>query len=148
MANRLTRSQPRTKALPTDSKGKFHRNFQTARAADRMSAADSATATDLADRKVDKTPDKPGAATTLSDNGDGSFHTDGPGGSMDHPALGHALMHIASTHEGGVHTTDGPSGKWSVDDSGEVKEGDEEEPASPESSDLPPSRHHGSLTGF
>lgn len=41
-----------------------------------------------------------GNATTLHDNGDGSYKTESGGESTTHPSIGHALVHIASKHGG------------------------------------------------
>ena len=45
------------------------------------------------------------AHTTLHDHGDGTFHSEGHDGEkMEHPSIGHALMHLAGKHgDGGKH---------------------------------------------
>ena len=44
------------------------------------------------------------ASTTLHDHGDGTFHTESEDGERtEHPHIGHALMHMAGKHDGGMH---------------------------------------------
>jgi hypothetical protein len=44
------------------------------------------------------------ASTTLHDHGDGSYHTEGSDGEkVEHPDIGHALMHMAGKHSDGEH---------------------------------------------
>lgn len=42
--------------------------------------------------------------TTLHDHGDGTFHSEGSDGEkVEHPSIGHAMMHMASKHSDGKH---------------------------------------------
>lgn len=43
-----------------------------------------------------------GEHSELHDHGDGSFHTVTGGEQTEHPAIGHALMHLAAHHDGGA----------------------------------------------
>lgn len=80
--------------MPMDKSGKFHLNTQRAMAADKRPPKAPSAEPEPAEHG--------GNATTLHDHGDGTFHTEGPAGHMDHPHIGHALMHMAAHHAPGV----------------------------------------------
>lgn len=93
--------------MPFDKSGKFHLNSQRAHAADRIGAKPVAPKDPAGLPSSD--PEKqnaggPAGHTTLHDHGDGTYHTESQDGQrVEHPSIGHALMHIASTHAEGKH---------------------------------------------
>jgi hypothetical protein len=88
--------------LPKDSAGKFHMNPQRAARADKMAGGIVAPKKPMSAAKDANGPvdSGEGNSTTLHDNGDGSYKTEGGGESQEHPSIGHALIHIASKHGG------------------------------------------------
>lgn len=91
--------------MPRDSKGNFHLNIQQAHAADRMRSPAAAKGSAAVPDAVQAPSEDTGMAhTTLHDHGDGSFHTESSDGERtEHPAIGHALMHLAAKHSDGKH---------------------------------------------
>ena len=92
--------------MPTSSKtGKYHMNpahmkFDDGRTGKNPLVAHPAV------REPEEKPmaESGGAHTTLHDHGDGTYHTEGHDGErVEHPHIGHALMHLAAKH--------GPEGK-------------------------------------
>lgn len=105
--------------MPRDSKGNFHLNIQRAHAAERR--ADRTPVAQSA-----PTQDEGMAQTTLHDHGDGTFHTESHDGErMEHPHIGHALMHLAAKHSEGKHMHIHQDGEaltsHHVDESGDVE---------------------------
>jgi hypothetical protein len=92
--------------VPTDKKGKFHLNIQRAHAADRAGETKHTPLHEPGAPKMDGADGEHEsmAHTTLHDHGDGTFHTEGHDGErVDHPHIGHALMHMAAKHSDGKH---------------------------------------------
>jgi hypothetical protein len=92
----------------TDSKGRFHPNFQLAHNADRMASkkpeAGGMRRPPMGGAGTAAGEHESIAHTTLHDHGDGTFHTEHEDGSVvEHPAIGHALMHMAAKHSDGLH---------------------------------------------
>jgi len=70
------------------------------------------------------------ASTTLTAHGDGTYHTTneswGGGKRVDHPSIGHALMHLAKKHSAGDHfhvhaTEDGKTISHQVEEGGRIQ---------------------------
>ena len=79
--------------MPKDSKGNYHPNIQRAHAADRMDAKPKESPAVAANMMGNSGEEH----TTMHANGDGTYRTEGSGQEpMEHPSIGHALMHMAS----------------------------------------------------
>ena len=81
------------------------RNFHEASTAGQMAKKPTAQPKDsgVTEAEHDEEPGQDGAHTTLHDHGDGTFHTEGHDGEkMEHPSLGHALMHMHGRHADGM----------------------------------------------
>jgi len=88
--------------MPTDKKGKFHLGTQRAHAADREAAPKAAKEPPTEGAPEHNMNDGEGAHTSLHEHGDGTYHTEGHDGErVEHPHIGHALMHMAAKHGGG-----------------------------------------------
>ena len=112
--------------MPRDSQGNFHLNTQRALGADKarkLTAPGAPQPGGPVHAPKPAAPPKPGgsrpgeintesredrqaesaAHTTLHDHGDGTFHSEGHDGEqVEHPHIGHALMHMAQKHAPGI----------------------------------------------
>lgn len=111
--------------MPTDSAGKRFKTHSAARAA--MPAKPSKPA--MGEKSLEPKGEKEGSgeAHTITANGDGSYHSDGPSGPMDHPSIGHAVTHAAHALHGGgshmhLHHSGGGIASHHMSDSGEHEE--------------------------
>lgn len=93
--------------MPFNAGGGFHMNPQVGRFKDKMDAGKPKPAmSPAAKAPMGKKPEEKmsGNMSELHDNGDGSFHTKSADGEeMDHPHIGHALIHLGAKHAEGKH---------------------------------------------
>jgi len=165
--------------VPKDKAGKFHLNTQRAHASDR--AAGSKNSPKETPEKDPIAPHNEGEGTgidgeqahSITPHGDGTFHSDGPGGHMEHQSLGDAITHAGHSLSGGGkhmhHHHDGVSIKsHSMNEAGEHQEmehgsgeeagqhvadfmneaGGEQQPSEGQQEMAPAGGGGGSLTGF
>ena len=94
--------------MPKDSSGGFHLNFQRAHAADRMKGGAKPMGGEkpkmgmgvaVEEKPMGHEPESEGHIT-IHKGAEGGYHTETHDGEkMEHPTLGHALMHAANHHE-------------------------------------------------